>query len=186
MRKRYPINKSVSRGAGVRVEALPWRRRFLIIICAIILAAGFFLAARQHFMSMELGITNSNMRKQLDDLEAEKRRLLLAREVAYSPDEIRRAAMKIGFREVSTEAKAPAVGEAATNIPRESRADITRVVSERPITPAPNLVAERGKGDKTPENGRRPAVENKRGGEGRIEKTNVPSRTASAGLLKLR
>ncbi len=37
---------------------------------------------------------NSRLRKQVDDLETEKRRLLLAREVAQSPNEIKRAALK--------------------------------------------------------------------------------------------
>lgn len=186
MRKRYPNNKSVSRGAAFRVEPLPWRHRFLIIICAVILAAGFFLAARQHFMSMELGIINSNMRKQLDNLEAEKRRLLLAREVAYSPNEITRAAIKIGFRAVSTEPTGPEVTEVGINPPSETRTDITRVVSERPIKPALNAISEPEKLGRIRESDRRMAVDKQRGGGGLVEKTAVPSRTASAGLLKLR
>jgi hypothetical protein len=58
---------------------------------------GFFFAARQHFSSIEYGIKNSRLRKQLDELEAEKRRLLLAKEVSMSPIELMKAARKIGF-----------------------------------------------------------------------------------------
>jgi hypothetical protein len=75
---------------------------FLVIVCACIVAAGFFFAARQHFTSMEYGLKNSTLRQQLQDLETEKRRLILAREVAVSPMSIRKAAHEIGMRK-STE-----------------------------------------------------------------------------------
>lgn len=39
------------------------------------------------------------MRKQLDELESDKRRLVLAKEIALSPAEIKRVARKIGFTE---------------------------------------------------------------------------------------
>lgn len=72
----------------------------LVVICGCILAVGFFFAARLHFTSMEFGFKNSELRKQLEDLEAENRRLLLAREVSLSPGEIKRVAKNMGFREV--------------------------------------------------------------------------------------
>ena len=40
---------------------------------------------------------NSRLRKQVDELEAEKRRLLLAREVSLSPAEIKKAAKRSGM-----------------------------------------------------------------------------------------
>ena len=71
---------------------LSWSFMLLVIICACVVAAGFFFAARQHFSSMEYGLKNSKLREQLQNLETEKRRLLLAREVASSPLAIRKAA----------------------------------------------------------------------------------------------
>jgi len=75
-----------------------WLYVMITLIAAAILAFGFFLAARQHFSAMELSFRNSAMRQQLSDLEAEQRRLLLVREVARSPAEIKRAAARLGFR----------------------------------------------------------------------------------------
>lgn len=75
----------------------------LLVACACVVAAGFFFAARQHFTSMEYGLKNSKLREQLQNLEAEKRRLLLAREVAHSPVAISKAARGLGMRERSND-----------------------------------------------------------------------------------
>lgn len=71
----------------------------LTVLCGTILVAGFFFAARQHFSTMDYGIKNSRLRKQMDELEAEKRRLLLNREISLSPSELMKAARKIGFNQ---------------------------------------------------------------------------------------
>ena len=74
-----------------------WRTYTLMIVCGLTLVSGFFFAGRQHFSSMDYGMKNSRLRKQVDELEAEKRRLLLTREVALSPAEIKKAAKKTGL-----------------------------------------------------------------------------------------
>jgi hypothetical protein len=61
------------------------------------LVAGFFFAARQHFSSMEYGLQNSKLRRTLDELQSEKRRLLLNREIAISPIELKKAVRRVGF-----------------------------------------------------------------------------------------
>ncbi|MBK7393628.1 MAG: hypothetical protein IPI64_10070 [Chloracidobacterium sp.] len=71
----------------------------LILVCGLLVVSGFFFAGRQHFSSMDYGMKNSRLRKQIDDLESEKRRLLLAREISSSPLEIKKAAKKVGFGE---------------------------------------------------------------------------------------
>ena len=73
----------------------------LALVCGLFLVVGFFGAARQHFSSIELGIKNSKLRKQVEELEAGQRRLLLTKEVVLSPGEIKKAAKKIGFTEMS-------------------------------------------------------------------------------------
>ena len=78
--------------------SVSWGYFILTVVCACVLAAGFFLAAKQHFNTMDYGMKNSSLRKQVEDLQIEKRRLLLAREVSMSPNEIRRAAKNLGFR----------------------------------------------------------------------------------------
>ncbi len=82
-------------------ESKNWRVYSLILVCGLLLLSGIFLAGRQHFSSMDYGMKNSRLRKQIDDLEAEKRRLLLAREISLSPIEIKKAAKKVGFSDGS-------------------------------------------------------------------------------------
>lgn len=72
--------------------------RAVIVACLLsaFLVAGTFFAAQQHFYVVDYGMKNSRLKKQIDDLEAEKRRLLLAREVASSPAELKRVAKRLG------------------------------------------------------------------------------------------
>ncbi|MBK9439721.1 MAG: cbb3-type cytochrome oxidase assembly protein [Chloracidobacterium sp.] len=76
----------------------------LIGIAVVIVCTGFFVAAGQHFWSMDYGIKNSRLRKQLDDLETEKRRLLLSREVSVSPGQVKQAAKRLGITGLNGEA----------------------------------------------------------------------------------
>lgn len=80
---------------------LSWSFMLLVAVCACVIAVGFFFAARQHFTSMDFSIKNSRLREQLQNLETEKRRLLLAREIASSPVSIRKAASAMGMREAA-------------------------------------------------------------------------------------
>ena len=70
---------------------------FALFGCGLLLMSGFFFAARQHFASMDYGIKNSRLRKQLDDLKAEKQRLLFTRELSLSPNEIKKSAERAGL-----------------------------------------------------------------------------------------
>ena len=88
-----------SKATAIPSRELSWSFMLLVIVCACVVAAGFFFAARQHFTSMDFGIKNSKLREQRQNLEAEKRRLLLAREVALSPLAIRKAANSVGLRQ---------------------------------------------------------------------------------------
>ena len=100
MKKRnYSQSKSVQNVKRER-DPIPWRYCLLTLICGLLLVGGFFFAARQHFAAVEFGLKNSKLRKQFEDLNDEKRRLLLAKEIAVSPTEIIKAARKIGFSEV--------------------------------------------------------------------------------------
>lgn len=149
------------------------------------MAAGFFLAARQHFLSMELGIKNSNLRKQLEDLETEKRRLLLTREVAYSPAEVRRAAIKIGFFENKPADASVSEIVIAMKPPSETRADIVKTVSERPLAAEIPRGAENVKTNVlVPE--AMAADSRPRRVQPRDEKRTVASTATTAALLKLR
>ena len=69
----------------------------MMSVCGLLLLSGIFFAGKQHFSTIDYGMKNSRLRKQVDELQAEKRRLLLAREVSLSPSEIKKAAMKTGL-----------------------------------------------------------------------------------------
>ena len=142
-----------SKAAALPARELSWSFMLLVVVCACVIAAGFFFAARQHFTSMDYGIQNSKLREQRQNLETEQRRLLLAREVALSPIAIRKAAAKIGLRESSEMAAVqisdkrpsakgatPAVIESAKSTTAKS-ADaqgVVRTVLATPVQPRPS------------------------------------------------
>ena len=99
-RKKITKNTTPKKTTGER-DPIPWRQCLLTLICGMFLVIGFFGAASQHFSSIDFGIKNSKLRKQVDELEAERRRMLLTKEVVLSPGEIKKAAKKIGFTEMS-------------------------------------------------------------------------------------
>lgn len=94
---RNPQNKTARRERN----PIPWKYCLLTLVCGLFLVAGFFFAAQQHFSSIDFSIKNSRLKKQIEELEADKRRLMLAKEIALSPAEIKRAAKKIGLTEMT-------------------------------------------------------------------------------------
>jgi hypothetical protein len=142
-KKTRPASLS-ARGLG----NLPLSYLVVIAICGCLIAAGFLLAARQHFMSMDLGMKNSKLRKQLEDLETEQRRLMLAREVALSPKEITKTARNLGFVDTLEQMLATPVpvlkngNPPSTNAtvvkasaPSASPAAVTKTAYQRPVEP---------------------------------------------------
>ncbi|MBA3632498.1 MAG: hypothetical protein H0W58_06785 [Acidobacteria bacterium] len=80
-------------------KPISWRYSLLTLVCGLFLVVGLFGAARQHFSSIEFGIKNSRIRKQITELEAGQRRLILAKEIALAPDEIKKIAKIFGLKE---------------------------------------------------------------------------------------
>ena len=100
---RKTITRKPNKKERIRREKdpIPWRYCLTTLACGLFLVVGFFGAARQHFSSIDYGIKNSKLRKQVEDLEAENRRLLLSKEIALSPGEIKKSAKQIGMVELS-------------------------------------------------------------------------------------
>ena len=82
-------------------DPIPWRYCLLTLVCGLVLVGGFFFAARQHFSSITYGIKNSLLKKQKDELQDAQRQLLIAKEIALSPAEIKKAAKKIGLTDMT-------------------------------------------------------------------------------------
>jgi hypothetical protein len=83
------------------IDPIPRRYCLLTMLFGFIIVAGFLFAARQHFGAINLGIENSELRKQRDELSTEQRRLKISREIAYSPLELEKAALKIGLQKTT-------------------------------------------------------------------------------------
>ena len=112
--------------AATAPRELSWSFMLLVILCASIVAAGFFFAARQHFNAMDFGIKNSKLREQLRSLETEKRRLQLAREVAISPLSIRKAARGLGMQESTAPDAVLASAKPSTEKPQAVKVSATK------------------------------------------------------------
>lgn len=90
---------------------------------------------------MDFGMRNSRLRRQVDELDAEKRRLLLAREVALSPAEIKKAARKTGLLVPSGTAGETAQVASTTkekalpNVAAETKSMIIKTAAVSPVPP---------------------------------------------------
>jgi hypothetical protein len=95
MKKRNPTRTRQTRS---KANGAVYTRYFLLTaVCGVALVASFFFAARQHFSSIDYSMQNNKLKRQIEELESDKKRLVLAREVSLSPAEIKKAAKKIGF-----------------------------------------------------------------------------------------
>lgn len=103
MKKRNLTPKEKSERIKRERDPIPWRYCLLTLICGLLLVGGFFWGARQHFSAMDLGIKNAKLREQKENLKDEAQRLYLAKENLLSPDQIRKAAKKLGFQEYTTQ-----------------------------------------------------------------------------------
>lgn len=115
-----------TRRAKRKGVSLPVRYRLLMFACAACLLAGFFFAARQHFSSIDFSIKNSRLRKMSEELESDKRRLLLTKEIALSPTEIKKAAQKIGFKVMNASSEVLTAAPVKTDKPANEKPDAAK------------------------------------------------------------
>lgn len=132
-------------------DPIPWRYCLTTLACGLFLVAGFFGAARQHFSSIDYGIKNSNLRKQVEELEAENRRLLLSKEIALSPGEIKKFAKNFGMVELSaSNMEMFSTREDKTLKEKTAKPLVEKTVDAKPVKE--NLTAKISKAEKeTPE-----------------------------------
>lgn len=130
-RKTTPKREQVRRERDPK----PWKYCLVTLVFGIVLVAGFFLAARTHFASVDFGIRNSDLKRELEELRAERRRLLLSREMALSPGEIKRAARRLGLTDIrATNIVAPVPAERSVPAERTVQASTAPLpaADERP------------------------------------------------------
>ncbi len=164
---RKAITRKTNKKERIRREKdpIPWRYCLTTLACGLFLVVGFFGAARQHFSSIDYGFKNSELRKQVEELESENRRLLLSKEVALSPGEIKKYAKKIGMVELSASNIEIFSTREEKNIPKEKSVKplVEKTVDAKPVketssqksskteTETPNGLRKDGKPQKNPE-----------------------------------
>ncbi len=99
MKKRNASQSKLSNARRPDSKRIPVGTILITFVCGCMIVAGIFFAASQHFSSMNIGMQNSKLRKQLDDFQAENRRLSLAKEIAMSPGQVKKLAQEIGMRD---------------------------------------------------------------------------------------
>ena len=73
-------------------------RLALQLFCALVLAAGFVFAARQHFAAVQYGYASETLRAERQQLLDEQQRLLLEKERASTPARLELAARQLGLK----------------------------------------------------------------------------------------
>ena len=132
-RKKISPKRPAKKTPGER-EPIPLRYILLTLACGLILVVGFFLAARQHFSSIDYGIKNSRLKKQIEELETDKRQLVLAKEIALTPSEIKKAAQKIGLTMMT--ASNIEVFRPTGDIPEKQKSEKSEPPKTRQTTPS--------------------------------------------------
>ena len=128
MKKRNPVRNRQTRKSGARSKYL-----LLAAVCGVIFVASLFFAARQHFSSIEYSIKNAKLRKQVEELEYNKKNLQLAREISLSPAEIKKSAKKIGLVEIANSpTQAPPVTTPAVETAKAPKTAVSARPSEAP------------------------------------------------------
>jgi hypothetical protein len=114
-------------------EPLPWKYCIVVLASGAILVGGFLFAARTHFASINYCIGNAELRKKLTELEAEKRRLTLSKELAMAPAELKKAARKLGLVDM-TAMNIATVGAQAANLTAErTNSLVVKTVYTNPV-----------------------------------------------------
>lgn len=116
------------------------------IVLAVVIAGALF-SSWQHFSSWDYSMRNSRLRDQINKLESEQRRLIVAREVALSPAAVKRTFFKIESRN----SVIPAVERKADNSTPAvaSTTKIERTVDSKPTNAPPVSVAVKANVTKT-------------------------------------
>lgn len=143
-----PITKTSPKNRGERA-GMPRRYILMTILCGLFLVVGFFFAASQHFSAMKYGMKNSALRKQIDELETEKRQLMLAKEIALSPAEIKKAAKKMGLTAMT--ASNIEVFRGAGNPAPEHQPKTEKIAAKIETKPSEKIVAAQTAAKKAPE-----------------------------------
>ena len=141
MKDRRQVRPAAPSAGERTAERMPISYYLLVFLCGCILAVGMLFAARQHFMAMDLGMQNSKMRRQVDELRYENRRLLLEKETANSPAAISRAVRNSIRPDATSDTVEIAARSAKNTKPETSVVATAAAAAPRQNVPASRSVA---------------------------------------------
>ena len=96
-KKRTISSKSIgSRSSGKSFFASKKTKAFLAA-AVILIASSFILAVTNQVDTVNTGMDSDNLKRQIEEQRAERRRLVALKAEAMSPEHISRAAAKLGF-----------------------------------------------------------------------------------------
>ena len=125
-------------------------RLALLLLCGLVLAAGFVYAGQQHFAALKFGYQTENLRKVREGLAEDQHRFLLEREAVASPSRLERVARQLGMQPIraaqidplkraiksSREGDSPAVSQRSASPTVSGQAKLIRLPTSGRTEPA--------------------------------------------------
>jgi len=96
-KKRVISSKSVAGKSGGRSFISSKTAKAFLVALVILVVASFIPAVSNQVKSLHKGMEASNIRKQIEEQRAERRRLIALKAEAMSPEQIGKAATRLGF-----------------------------------------------------------------------------------------
>jgi len=122
-KKRVISSKSVANKSGGRSFISSKTAKAFLVAVVILVVASFIPAVSNQVKNLNKGMEASNLQKQIEEQRAERRRLIALKAEAMSPEQIGKAATRLGFIPMSARnIKGFEVSE-NSSMPRNERAE---------------------------------------------------------------
>jgi hypothetical protein len=113
--RRFP-QQNLNHGVRREHDTRALKRQLTMLVCGLLMAAGFVAAAGQHFAAVRYGYNSEELRLKRARLLDEQQQLLLRINEATSPAALERAALEIGMQparpsQIRRGARPPSAGQ---------------------------------------------------------------------------
>jgi cell division protein FtsL len=95
--KRFP-QQNFNHGVRRERDTRALRRQLVMLVCGLVMAGGFVVAAGQHFAAVRYGYDGEKLRAERARLMEEQQQLILQINAATAPASLDRAAREIGMQ----------------------------------------------------------------------------------------
>jgi cell division protein FtsL len=100
-----------------------------LLFCGVVLACGFLLAAKNHFVAVQSGYQSENLRAERKRLIEENQRLALEKDTISAPQKLEPKARELGLQPASAGQIAPAENANAAD-PKQEIAEVKSAVKK--------------------------------------------------------